>query len=249
MKNFRKIWDEEKNEFIKTTKGMKNKEAYTLFLQTFPEVTDVTQTAFVNQRSRLGAAGPSKNPHFTRAPRPLYSEHVKKGIVQIKIGQPNVWISKARWIYEQAHPEEDYTDRANYIFLDGNNRNFNVENIARIPLKLIGVFNGMGGTIPGNPEATKIRIAQAKLKMMCLDIGEKIGDVKYVGNSRRFISDINESARKQRIKISADLEKMEIIKRKRKEYYQRKRKDVKWVEKRKEYQKEHYRKKRQAAKK
>ena len=245
MKHFRKIWDEEKNEFIKTTKGMKNKEAYTLFLETFPEVTDVTKTAFANQRSRLGAAGPSKNPSFTRAPRPLYSEHVKKGIVQIKIGQPNVWISKARWIYEQAHPEEDYTDRANYIFLDGNNRNFNVENIARIPLKLIGVFNGLGGTIPGNPEATKIRIAQAKLKMMCLDIGEKIGDVKYVGNSRRFISDVNESARKYRIKTSVDLEKMEIMKRKRKEYYQRKKTDSEWVKKRKEY----YRKKRQAAKK
>ena len=195
MKNFRKIWDDEKNAFVKSTKGMTPGDAYAAFLERYPGI-DVTRVAFCNQRSRLGAAGVCTNPNFARTPKPLYSEQIKKGLVRIKIAQPNVWISKAQFVYMQAHPEEDYSERSNYIFLDGDTRNFNPDNIARVSLKIIGIFAQMGGTVRGNAEATRIRLAQAKLKSATYDLGEKIGTVVTVGHSRIFRTDRNAAARK-----------------------------------------------------
>lgn len=183
MQHFRKIWTEEINAWLKTTKGMTPGEAYSLFLKTYPNITDVTRTAFCNQRSRMGAAGPSYNPKFSRAPRPLYSEQIKKGYVRIKIAQPNVWVSKAKWVYMETHPEEYEicsTTRANYIFLDGNTRNFHPDNIARVPLNIMSVFNSLGGTVDGNPELTWLRLTQAILKSKILDKMEECGKVnKY----------------------------------------------------------------------
>lgn len=173
MKHFRKIWTEELNAWIKTTKGLTPKEAYNLFLKTYPHITDVTRTAFLNQRSRMGAAGVCHNPGITRTPRPLYSEHRKKGYLRIKIAQPNVWISKAKWVYMETHPEEweeiKNEGRTNYIFLDGDSNNFHPDNIARVPINVISVFNSMGGTIDGHPELTRLRLLQAELKIKTLD--------------------------------------------------------------------------------
>ena len=183
MKKFRKVWTPEINEWLKTTKGMTPGEAYALFLKTYPDIKDVTRIAFCNQRSRMGAAGPSYNPKFSRAPRSLYSEQIKKGYVRIKIAQPNVWISKAKWVYMETHPEEYEicsTTRANYIFLDGNTRNFHPDNIARVPLNIISIFNNLGGTIKGEPELTRLRLTQAILKSKILDKMEECGKVnKY----------------------------------------------------------------------
>lgn len=199
MKNFRKIWDDEKNAFVKSTKGMTPGDAYAAFLERYPGI-DVTRVAFCNQRSRLGAAGVCTNPNFARTPKPLYSEQIKKGLVRIKIAQPNVWISKAQFVYMQAHPDEDYSERSNYMFLDGNTRNFDPDNIARVSLKIIGIFNSMGGTVRGNAEATRIRLAQAKLKRATLDLGEKAGLVVTQGHTRKFREDVNAAARKQNAK-------------------------------------------------
>lgn len=180
MKKFRKVWTEEINAWLKTTKDMTPGDAYALFLKTYPNITDVTRVAFCNQRSRMGAAGPCYNPNITRAPRPLYSEQIKKGYVRIKIAQPNVWVSKAKWVYMETHPWEDCSERANYIFLDGDTRNFHPDNIARVPLNIMSVFNSLGGTVDGEPELTRLRLTQAKLKSKILDKMEQTGGVnKY----------------------------------------------------------------------
>lgn len=190
MKKFRKVWTPEINAWLKTTKGMTPGEAYELFLKTYPDIKDVTRIAFCNQRSRMGAAGPCYNPKFSRAPRPLYSEQIKKGYVRIKIAQPNVWVSKAKWVYMETHPEEYEicsTTRANYIFLDGNTRNFHPDNIARVPLNIMSVFNSLGGTVDGNPELTRLRLTQAILKSKILDKLEEQGKTKRYGTYRRDI--------------------------------------------------------------
>ena len=220
MKNFRKIWDDEKNAFVKSTKGMTPGDAYAAFLERYPGI-DVTRVAFCNQRSRLGAAGVCTNPHFARTPKPLYSEQIKKGLVRIKIAQPNVWISKAQFVYMQAHPDEDYSERSNYMFLDGDTRNFDPDNIARVSLKIIGIFNSMGGTIRGDAEATRIRLAQAKLKRATLDLGEKAGLVVVQGHTRKFREDVNAAARKLNAKVSADPERRKRRNEKAKEYERR----------------------------
>lgn len=203
MQHFRKIWTEEINAWLKTTKGMTPGEAYALFLKTYPDIKDVTRTAFCNQRSRVGAAGPSYNPKVSRAPRPLYSEQIKKGYVRIKIAQPNVWISKAKWVYMETHPEEYEicsTTRANYIFLDGNTRNFHPDNIARVPLNIISVFNTLGGTVDGKPELTQLRLTQAILKSKTLDIMEKCGKVNKYATYRSDKQRAHERYLKQKSK-------------------------------------------------
>ena len=196
MKKFRKVWTDEINEWLKSTKGMKTSEAYALFLETYPDITDVTRCAFCNQRSRMRAAGkPTHN--LSRKPRPLYSEQQQKGYIRIKIAQPSVWVSKAKWVYMETHPWEDFTERSNYVFLDGNNRNFDPANIERVPIRCMGVFNLMGGCEYGKPEITRLRILQTKLKVAMLDRGEKIGIVANYSGNRMFKEEINRKARER----------------------------------------------------
>ena len=188
MKHFRKIWDKEKHDWIHAHKDMNRNKAYELFCKAFPEA-DITKIAFFNERSRIGASRCDWVGRHNRTARPLYSEQIKKGYVRIKIAQPSVWVSKAKWVYMETHPWEDFSERSNYVFLDGNNRNFSPENIERVPLKIMGVFNLMGGCEYGNPEVTKLRILQAKLKVAQLDVGEKLNLVKNNGAGRCFIEE------------------------------------------------------------
>ena len=220
MQHFRKIWDDEKNAFVKQTKGMMPGDAYAAFLERYPGI-DVTRTAFCNQRSRLGAAGVCRNPHFSRTPRPLYSEQIKKGYVRIKIAQPNVWVSKAKWVYMQTHPSEDLSERSNYIFLDGNNRNFSPENIERVPLALMGLFNGCGGSVPGAPELTRLNLLRAKLKKAQLDALEKYGQIGVYGHCRK---DKKEMAKRRREYCKAHPEKCKQTQR---EYRERRKQEGK----------------------
>lgn len=219
MRHFRKVWSQTINEWLKTTKGMKSKDAYSLFLDKF-KITDVTYIAFKNQRSRLGASGePTHN--LSRKPKELYAEHIKKGYVRIKIAQPNVWMQKSKWVYMETHPWEDFTERSNYIFLDGNNRNFDPNNIERIPLRIMGIFNGLGGCEKGNPELTRLRVAQAKLKFAMFEAGEKLGltaSIPCKGRKfRRFKAERNRKAREynsspERKKIISEQQKKRLEK-------------------------------------
>ena len=195
MMRFRKIWDETTNSFIFAHKELVSdyKTFYALFMENFPD-SAVTYVAFKNQCSRLGVVR-RHNSHVSTKKRPLYAEHCKKGYVRIKIAEPNVWVSKAKWVYMETHPWEDCSERSNYVFLNGDNRDFSPENIERVPLKVMGVFNLMGGCEKGNPEVTKLRILQAKLKIKTLDAGEKLGLVANAGAGRIFIEERNRKAR------------------------------------------------------
>lgn len=251
MEKFRKVWTDEINEWLKTTKGMTPKDAYSLFLKTF-NITDVTYVAFKNQRSRVGASGERKD-HFYRPPRPLYSEQIKKNYVRIKIAEPNVWMQKNKWVYIETHPWEDCSERSNYVFLDGDNRNFNPNNIERVPLKVMGVFNLMGGCEKGNPEITKLRILNAKLKLAILDKGEEMGlvakdDSKGRKNAGRyFIEERNRKARE----YNSSPERKKILAERAKEYRKRLKienpeKYAEMREKHKVYSKEYHKRKKES---
>jgi hypothetical protein len=133
VKHFRKIWSESLNGWIVAHKELPRWECYKFMLDEHPAL-DVSYTAFKNQCSRLKITRP--NPHPPRPQRPLYSEHIKKGYLRIKIAQPNVWMSKSKWVYLESHPgeyEDIMTHRYNFIFLDGDNHNFAPDNIAKVP--------------------------------------------------------------------------------------------------------------------
>lgn len=199
MKHFRKVWTPEINQWLVDHKDMIKSEMYKLFLETFPECQDVTYSAFKNQCSRIGASYSVNNCwRGDRKPRPLYSEQIKKGYIKIKIAQPNVWVSKAKWVYDETHPYEDCTGRANYVFLDGNTRNFSPDNIMRLTLSEMAHYNRLGGCCYGQPEITKLRIILARQRHALFEAGEKLGLTVDYGKGkscRCFKADLDASRR------------------------------------------------------
>lgn len=174
MKNYRTIWDAEKDNWIIQNKHLCRKEGYKQFLLAFPDVK-TTAVAFEYRCKYLRCLTCPKKSRIPANRKPLYSEQIKKGYVKIKIAQPSVWVQKSQWVYMETHPWEDFTEPSRYFFLDGDARNFNPANIERVPLKLVGIFARLGGTAKGNPDLTKVRILQAKLTSKLLDVSEAQG--------------------------------------------------------------------------
>ena len=179
-KSKRLKWTPEMLDFVKSTKGQDRETAYKAFCEKF---TGITATAFYNQRSRSGVS--PKKPHGTNKRAKLYEERIKSGYVQIKVAEPSTWISKTRWVWEETHPGEQTEKTDNFIFLNGNNRDFRPVNIERIERKYRILFLKFGG-VDENPEVTKIRILQAKMRAAQLDLGEKIGTVRLYGKHGRY---------------------------------------------------------------
>ncbi len=240
MKHFRKIWDKPKHDFLMSHRELKIKECYKLFLKTFPDAQDVTETAFRNERSRIGAISDfyknSTKNHGPRKPKPLLSEHVKKGYIRVKVEQPNKWMFKHHYVWWQNTGHKPEPKKETVIFLDGNNRNFDFHNLFLMPRDCIAIFNNNKlklGIVPGNPEATRINATNAILIHKTFNLGRKIGLVSQA--SGRFKEDINacakaryqnqteeikEQRKKWYEKLKNDPVKYEKYKQKRKIYYQ-----------------------------
>lgn len=185
-------WRKEWLDFIDTTKGVNRLEAWAQFRQLYPDA-DVTAQAFHNQRSRRGVA--DKKPHRGNAHKQIYSESTAKGYVQIKVAEPNVWISKARWVYEETHPGELTEKGDKFHFLNANKFDFSPENIFKIKPRERIFFLQLGGS-DTDPEVTRVRLAQAKLRLAQFDLGEKTGTVLRTKSGRRFKEDAIRTARK-----------------------------------------------------
>lgn len=103
-------------------------------------------------------------PHNTRA---MYSERLsKEGYIEIKVGI-NKWISKHRYIWEQ-HYKRKVPKGKVVIFLDGNNRNFEIENLKLISRGALLILNNRYKHI------TKAR----ELMNSCVDLSELIISLK-----------------------------------------------------------------------
>ena len=214
MEHFRKVWDDEKDAWLKAHKDMARKDAYALFCKVFHDA-DISQSAFNTRRSVVGAAKYQRRGRCRALA--LYSERVKKGYVRIKIAQPNVWISKGAWVYMETHPWEDFSEKSHYIFLDGNSRNFSPDNIERVPFKIMAIFGNLGGRVQGNPDLTRLNIARAKLISARLDAGERLGLTLRQGPSRIFREEANNRMRIYR----SDPERRKLINERAREYYRR----------------------------
>ena len=173
-------WQAEWLAFIDGTKGQRTDDAYKDFCCRFPDA-DITLVAFRNQRSRSGAS--DRKPHGTNKRAALFEERMKSGYLMIKIAEPDKWISKARYVYQNAHPDEEIKKNAQFYFLDRNTSNYNPENIIKIDARERTLFMQEGG-IADDPAETKVRLLRARLRLAQLDLGEKIGDIKNYGSGR-----------------------------------------------------------------
>ena len=247
MKEFRKIWTEETDGFLKDHKDLCRRGGYdtllALFLERFPD-SRVGRNAIKTECSRIGIT--QKKPHGSTRALPLYTEQEKKGYLRIKVAQPSVWWSKARWVYVETHPWEDCSERSNYIFLDGDNRNFAPDNIMRVRLCLMGIFNGLGGTAD-TPEETRLRVRLAELKYARNNLGEKMGLTVQYGTGRRFRDEQNRKAREYNHILTPEQKRKRS---RRQSEYQKKRRqnDPEYAEKYRVYQREWRKKNREKQK-
>lgn len=244
MKHFRKIWDEEKNNFLLENKNLPRSQVYQEFMKKWPD-SEVSFDAFNDHRSRIGACQKRKKNWSTKH-KNVGSEQQKKNYIRIKVAELNVWMFKHHYVWLINTGYKPDSKKETIIFLDGNNRNFNFENLYLISRKIIAILNNPNlklGVVPGNPEATKINIETAKLIHKTFEIGKKIGLVNSAG---RFKKDANEYAKKnynkKRIhertvrhwqKIKKDPERLALLHQKRREWYKKNRERL--IAKRMEY--------------
>lgn len=94
--------------------------------------------------------------------RELYSERLDKdGYTIIKIAEPNKWMRKHRWVWEQKYGE--ISKGSVIIFADGNKENLNLDNlicVTRNELKILNQCRLMSSV----PELTKTGLNIAKIK-------------------------------------------------------------------------------------
>ncbi|WP_339124329.1 HNH endonuclease [Fusobacterium nucleatum] len=112
----------------------------------------------------------------------LYSERLDKdGYILIKIAEPNKWVRKHRWLYEQEHgaiPENSVI-----IFADGNKNNLNIDNLLCVTRNELKVLNKCR-LISSVAELTKTGLNVAKLKIKLAEIRKE----KKRLNIREYLS-------------------------------------------------------------
>ena len=178
-------WTDEQEQWLIDHKDICGKMLmYEEFKKAFP-YADFTATAISTKRVEIGAFGHHRGNSSLR--KPLYSEQVKKGYVRIKVAQPNVWWQKQKWVWVETHPAEPFERTDNFLFLDGNNRNFNPENIRKVSHRITGIINRTYGGLPSsNAEINDVFIMRIELRLAMLDVGEKFGLVSNYGSGRMF---------------------------------------------------------------
>lgn len=133
----------------------------------------------------------------------------KDGFVRIKVSndrgdknKSNRWKLKHHVIYQQHHPNITIGKDDRIIFLDGNNRNFDIDNLEliskreQLSLAHFGKLN--------DPEETKTLISLVRLRNKLLDLGVDTSYNSYKKyydkNKEKFKESARKSAKKRREK-------------------------------------------------
>ena len=156
---------------------------------------------------------------------PIGSLQVKRGYVQIKIGEPNKWMQYQRYVWEQHHPGESAEGMV-VIFMDGNSRNFEPSNLERVSRGELTVMASLGHTAAMSREEREICLLRARVAMAKVNLAgrEKAYALSNKANYERKKNDPAEKAKraayaKQRFaNIMADPVKHEAYLCKQREY-------------------------------
>lgn len=167
VKMTRERYTEENIEFLREKAKIKNiteKELNGMYNKEFNQNRSIASLKYIrtkhgillNNKRSLAGAGQNR-----RGSRPIGAERVRKGYVEIKVEQPNVWDQKHRYLWEKHHKKKLKHNEI-VIFADKDNRNFNIDNLVMVPRSLLGVMN-INGWITEDPELTKSGVQVAKL--------------------------------------------------------------------------------------
>lgn len=112
------------------------------------------------------------------------SFQLKKGYVRIKVAEPNVWMLYHRYIWEQHHPGQSAAGKT-VIFLDGDNRNFNPDNLECITRKEMAVMNELGNRACLSRDERIAILIMARIKLAKSDLlGSK--EAQRLHNKMRY---------------------------------------------------------------
>lgn len=104
-----------------------------------------------------------KEGHLPHNTREMYSERLSKdGYIEIKVGR-NKWLGKHRYIWEQYY-KKDVPKGYAVIFLDGDNRNFEIDNLKIISRGALLILNSRYRHI----------LKDKELMRSCVDLSELI---------------------------------------------------------------------------
>ena len=233
----KKKWTSEQEQWLIDHKDIRGKQLmYETFMKAFPDAT-FTSAAISTKRTELGAYGNVRD-RYSNA-RPLYSERVKKGYVLIKVSRCEWW-PKQKFIWVASHPGEPFSIRNQFIFLDGDNRNFSVNNIMKVDHRVMGILNrNYHGLVKGEPELNRAIILEIMLKLAYLDKAEKAGLTTDYGVGRMLRSDRNRLAREYRKRFTPEQKARRCAYAK--EQYKRNMQNPEWAEKHRAYKREYAR--------
>lgn len=125
---------------------------------------DITKQAITDRRRRVYHTAPTEfkakqdYKHYW-CESPIGSESIKEGEITVKVSE-NTWKYKHWHIWEQHYGRVPKGNRV--IFLDGNNRNFDINNLACVPLKYICLLANSRWKLE-NAELTKSAIKWCEL--------------------------------------------------------------------------------------
>ncbi len=94
--------------------------------------------------------------------RPVGAFKEKKGYVLIKVAEPNVWIPYQRYVWEQHHPGQSAAGKT-VLFMDGNNRNFELSNLECVERGELSVMAELGCTAACSREERELYLLRARL--------------------------------------------------------------------------------------
>ena len=95
----------------------------------------------------------------------------KKGFVMVKVAQPNRWVAKHRYTYEQHYGKIKGSDVV--IFLDGNKKNFDIDNLRCVTRQQAKYLN-VRGLVYNDAELTKTGIEVANLIIKTNELKKKV---------------------------------------------------------------------------
>lgn len=174
------VWTPELQQQLIETKSLTTKEAYELFCARYG-ADRISRNGYAKQRSRMNIS--VKSPNRGRGRRIYYigDEREKCGYTQVKTEKG--WVNKLRVVYEAAHPNE-VTGKGDQFYFANTKKDYSPENVIKVERKERTLFMQAGGC-DKDPQITRLRLIQVKLKVMQLDLGEKIGDVVSMGKGGR----------------------------------------------------------------
>jgi hypothetical protein len=110
--------------------------------------------------------------HIPKSTKPIGYEKKYRDCIFIKVAMPNVWMNKARYVYEQTHNVK-LTTKDKILHLNGDKHDCSADNLICVTDAVLARLNKLG-LISKNKEITKSAVYTQKLLQKIYEIEKKM---------------------------------------------------------------------------